>query len=391
MSTFVVKVARIRAIEPIEGADVIELAVIGDYRSVVKKDEFKADQLAVYIPEAAVVPLWLLQKIGLEGRLAGKEKNRVKAIKLRGCLSQGIVYPLRGINREKGVMEYYNTASSAMDTITVQEGDNVTPYLGITKYEPAIPAYMSGEVYNADMRNTIAYDIENFKAYPDVFTTGEQVVMTEKLHGTFCGVGILPPEEQGDKHYRGKFVIFSKGLGGKGLCFKDSERNRGNVYFRALEKSGAFTVLETLGQKYPKQPVFILGEVYGKGVQDLAYGSNEVAFRVFDIAAGFRTFEAGADGRGHSTQRYFEFETVEHICKTFNLEMVPVIYKGPFSKDVLMESTKGFETVSGNSVNIREGVVVKPLRERYHADLGRVVLKSVSEDYLLRKGGTEYN
>ncbi|TFG98651.1 RNA ligase (ATP), partial [Candidatus Thorarchaeota archaeon] len=89
MSTFAVKVARIRAIEPIENADVIELAVIGDYRSVVRKGDFRAGDLAVYVPEASLVPEWLLEKMGLTGKLTGKLKNRVKAMKLRGCLSQG--------------------------------------------------------------------------------------------------------------------------------------------------------------------------------------------------------------------------------------------------------------------------------------------------------------
>ena len=70
--------------------------------------------------------------------------------------------------------------------------------------------------------------------------------------------------------------------------------------------------------------------------------------------------------------------------------MVPELYVGPFSKEVMMEHTDGM-TVVGSSVHIREGIVITPTTERTDTELGRVVLKSVSEKYLLRKNGTEYN
>jgi RNA ligase (TIGR02306 family) len=91
MSTFTAPVVRIRAIEAIPGADAIELAVVGDYRSVVRKGQFQPGSVAVYLPESAIVPDALLEQLGLTGKLAGPDKNRVKAIKLRGCLSQGIL------------------------------------------------------------------------------------------------------------------------------------------------------------------------------------------------------------------------------------------------------------------------------------------------------------
>ena len=73
------------------------------------------------------------------------------------------------------------------------------------------------------------------------------------------------------------------------------------------------------------------------------------------------------------------------------LPRVPVLYRGPFARAVLREHTDGRETVSGKSPHVREGVVIRPQVERHHPELGRVQLKSVSEKYLLRSGGTEYN
>ena len=68
--------------------------------------------------------------------------------------------------------------------------------------------------------------------------------------------------------------------------------------------------------------------------------------------------------------------------------MVPTLYEGPFSQDALERCTDGPTLVGG--LHIREGVVVRTERERSE-DFGRVILKSVSESYLTRRGGTEFN
>lgn len=187
MSTFTVPVVRINAIEPIEGADAIELAVIGDYRSVIRKGQYQLGDLAVYIPEQAILPDELIKELGLEGKLAGSGHNRVKAVKLRGMLSQGILYPI-----------VYD-APSASHTLKcedgcytfVKEGDNVADDLGIVKWDPPIPTHLSGEVYNAGRELTVAYDIENFKKFPATLVEGEDVAMTEKLHGCLTGDSLV--------------------------------------------------------------------------------------------------------------------------------------------------------------------------------------------------------
>lgn len=189
MAEFSVSVVRVRAIEPIENADAIESVVIGDYRSIAQKGMYHPGDLVVYIPEDAIVPTAVLQRIGLEGKLTGKNKDRVKAIKLRGVLSQGILYPVLPHVPEKGIsnaMVYVDEFGQTHHQV-VQEGQNVADVLGITKYEPVIPACMSGEVYNAGKRLTVPFDVENLKKYPDVFVDGEEVVMTEKIHGCLHG------------------------------------------------------------------------------------------------------------------------------------------------------------------------------------------------------------
>jgi RNA ligase (TIGR02306 family) len=143
MSTFACPVVRVRAVEPIPGADLIELAVVGEFRSVVRKGSFKAGDLAVYIPEAAIVPDWLLERMGLTGKLAGAKTNRVKAISLRGCLSQGLLLATEPVADGSRYVPGENDATGWI----VREDDDVAELLGVEKYVPPIPAGMDGQVF----------------------------------------------------------------------------------------------------------------------------------------------------------------------------------------------------------------------------------------------------
>lgn len=359
MSTFSVVMKRIRAIEAHPNADAIEFAVVDGYRSIVKKGQFKAGDVVAYIPEASVLPEYLLKQLGFWdeekccGKLHGKEGNRVKAIKLRGELSQGI----------------------CMEMSTHAEGDDVTEYLGITKYEPPIPVGMSGEVFSVPQSMTVNFDVENWKSYPDIINDGDPVVFTEKIHGTFTGIAVLPRENAHLDAFglHKNILIFSKGLGAKGLVFKNNEKNENNLYVRSTRE-----IVKWLEHRDVYEPIFILGETYGPGVQDLTYG-DKISFRVFAMAA-----------RSGPSLTYYDWDVVRMKCKTMGCETVPVLYEGPFSVDVMMEYTNGKTTLGAN--HIREGIVIVPKREICnHPEIGRVCLKSVSADYLTRKGGTEFN
>ncbi len=183
MSNFEVKVKQISKVEHHPNADLLDLVYIDDYVCIVGRDNYVATDMVVYIPEAAVVPEWLLEEIGLVGKLAGKAKNRVKAMKLRGIVSLGLIYPL---DKEwAGVYTIWNggkNKGTRHPQTSLFIGDDVTEFLGITKYEPPIPSSMSGEVFNA-FGKTINFDIENIKKYPDVLEDGEEISITEKLHG----------------------------------------------------------------------------------------------------------------------------------------------------------------------------------------------------------------
>lgn len=358
MSTFEVKVYQIQ-VEPHPNAERLELARIGDYRCVVGKDLYKDGDLVAYIPEAAILPEEVAKFLELEGKLAGSAKNRVKAIKLRGILSQGVTYPARA---------------------NWKLGDDVTQELGITKYEPPVPTHLAGEVKGSPYK--FNFDVENIKKFPNTFKDGEEVIFTEKIHGS-CMITCLVPEANRDSEMiDGKLIVISKGLANQQLFFKDNERNQGNAYVKCAKQNEIATALERFfyspyGPENSKDiPLWVLGELYG--MQDLKYGveGGKLQFRVFGIKYG---------------DRWIDWDKVKLIATMCSLETVPVLYKGPFSKQILEEYTKGKESVTGEAKHIREGIVVYPAQERYDSEVGRVFLKSISEDYLLRKGEvTEY-
>ena len=381
MADFKAEVVKL-TIEEHPNADALELARVGDYVSIVQKGVYKTGELGVYIPEQAVLPEWVISRLGLEGRLAGKAKNRVKAIKLRGVLSQGLIYPVEArynvIETNTGLepskvkdVIYCITQDEGGPGHLVEEGYDPTEWMGITKYEPVIPTSMNGQVFNAS-GYTLKYDIENIKKHPDVFTTDDIVCVTEKLHGTWACFGYHPDVDHA--------IVTSKGLSGQGLAFKMNDENENNLYVKtfrqfaeALERAKAWVGSDT--------PVYLLGEIYGRGVQDLHYGTLQPRFCLFDIYI-------GTPGHGH----YVGAIAMRFIAeRTLEVETVPELYWGVYDKELIEGLTSGTETVSLDNTHMREGIVIKPEQEQRDDEIGRKVLKSVSEQYLLRRGGTEFN
>ena len=361
MSTFQAPVVRVH-IEAHPDADALELAAVGGFRAVVRKGAFSEGQLVAYIPEQAILPEALIEELGLVGRLGGSAKNRVTPVRLRGVLSQGLVLAARP---------------------GWAEGDDVQEALGLQRYEPPIPVHMGGKVTGAHYENTLSYDIENIKRRPWLMKLGEEVVMTEKVHGTWTQITLLPASH-GDDEGGGRLLVSSKGLAAKGQAFLgDDPENADNLYVRAARAHG---VIERLHRVFGErdEPVHLLCEVFGQGVQDLHYGAQA---RSEGAPPGLRAFDLylGRRDRG----RFLDDAELEATLKQLDLPRVPVLYRGPFDPDTLLALTEGKETVSGQGLHLREGVVVRTTAEQPHPRYGRLQFKSVSEAYLLRKGGTE--
>src|SRR4051812_18577876 len=164
MSTLKVEVVLIDEILPHPNADRLELARIAGWNCVVRKGEYSAEDKVVYIPVDAILPVELEGKLfPLESKIK-LEKSRVRTIKLRGAISQGIVATLP----ELGLCDQ-------------AVGTDVSEVLGITKYEPPVastPGLLRRKMLSPKKGNPAFRkytDIENFKHYNTLFNPGDLV------------------------------------------------------------------------------------------------------------------------------------------------------------------------------------------------------------------------
>jgi RNA ligase (TIGR02306 family) len=220
--------------------------------------------------------------------------------------------------------------------------------MGIVKYEPPEPVSTFGECEAAPKGwlFPVYTDIEGLRRYPDVLVEGEEVVISEKLHG--CNSRFL---YDGQRLWVGSHTQIKK-FSVDNLWWKVAEE------YKLEEKLSA----------YPMCVFF--GECFGQ-VQDLKYdvksGSKLRVFDIYDI----------------QHQRYFDYDDAFNMVEGIGLTYVPILYRGPWKKE-LNELCEGQSTLASN---VREGFVVKPVKERWDERVGRVALKRHGEGYLLRKKG----
>jgi RNA ligase (TIGR02306 family) len=373
MATFEVLAKRILEIVSIENADAIELARIDGFYSVVRKNQFSVGQIVLYLPEQAVVPENILQAINLwdyekgKGKLTAASGAVIKAIKLRGQLSQGIVVD------EEVLQTILNDK-----TFNLVENQDYQETFNITKHVVPIPEHMAGEVFNLGLK--IDFDLENIQKYPDVLLCNEDIVVAEKLHGSCFSIFDLGKNVHSETFVDGRIALASKGLGSQGLFFKNNENNQKNTYVRMFNKiqEGMLLALDNWRNKEnlsDNAVIEVYGEVFGC-TQDLTYGLKENEYRLFAVKS---------NGRWLTDQEIDEFV----LGSQGKILRVPVLFRGKM-KDADILSLR-----TGNTVfpvkQIREGCVIYTQNMRYDAKLGVIMLKAINPDYLTRKNGTEFN
>lgn len=339
MSEFHVTVVRLGPLTSHPNADTLNITKVYDYQVITKKDGFKEGELVVYVPIDSVVPdtqewHWLAPT-NPDGSVrfpVGQvpEKYRViEAKKLRGIFSQGMLAPLPSVN----------------DDFEFEEGDDVTSLLEITKYEPPAPMIIGGDNEAPPPFHFPVYtDIEGLRRYPNILVEGESVVLTEKIHGANARY-----VHDGERLWVGSHTQVKK---------EDPK----SIWWAAATDS-------SLSEKLSRAPWHLFfGEVYGQ-VQDLKYGMKSgVKFRAFDV------YDVRA-------QKYLDHFDALKVATSCDVEWVPTLYTGPWTSN-LNDLCEGQSTLAEN---VREGFVVKPLRERWNQEVSRVILKRHGEGYLLRK------
>ena len=332
MSTLIVEVCRIENVAAHSNADALELAQIKGWQCVIPKGQYTAGDLVTYIPIDAVIPVEHSDRWGFTKYLSN---GRVRCAKLRGEPSFGVI-----VNLEKSEWT---------------EGEDVKDFYGITKYVPPIKI-SAGDAAPSHPLFPEYTDVENLRNFPSVLTDGEEVVVTEKLHGTSCRIGLIEGELM---------------AGSMSVRRVRPERLADSIYWQPLETCGVQPLLEYLGQS--SRQVILYGEVFGSKIQNLNYGLVGTL--------GFRAFDLLVDGKYLGADAFFG------ICAEFGVETVPMLYRGPYELGTIKALSEGPTTLG--ATHIREGVVVKPTVERTDPKVGRVCLKYIGDPYLFAKNVTD--
>jgi RNA ligase (TIGR02306 family) len=336
-------IRKIADIRPIPDADAIEVAVVDGWKVVVKKGEYSVGDLAVYLEIDSWVPTELAPFLskGQEPReYNGVKGERLRTVKLRGQVSQGLLLPLRPFfadwtdeNFQKNILE---------DEERV--GDDLTEALGIQKWEPVLPAQLQGQVRGMFPTNLIPKtDQERIQnCFQEIQDKGDVTYeVTMKLDGTSCTIF----------RWEGELRVCSRNLE-----LKVNEENKDNTLVAMALK---------IGDSIPDGFAF-QGELMGPGIQGNRESFKDHKFFVFDV---FNMF----------TNLYVSPIARREVCKQLNLEHVPVLYQvsaAPESVDA------GLAIAEGPSINhkIREGLVWK-----CNEDPG-FSFKTISNQFLLKGG-----
>lgn len=338
-------------------ADSLSITQIYGQNVIFKSGTYQTGDLAVFIPPDSVLPLDPNSPV-LKDNAYLKPGGRVDAVRLRGIFSNGFTIPAKLLFTEEELSK-------------MEIGTHVAERLGITKYVDEGDRLSTGGDNERDPGYMPCYtDIEGWPKYRNhgVIPEGAPVVLTEKIHGAnarFC----FRDGRLWCGSRTGVKASYTKHDGTEGNLWWNVAKNVG------LEEKFKLLQLEPTVGSIPTFDLVLFGEVYGQ-VQDLKYGvTTGATFRLFDIYS---------PTLGH----YLNWEVVCHVARIMGLEVVPELYKGPWSLE--LESLRNGPSALYPG-NIREGFVLKPLIESFvpythsKAFSGRVIFKYVGEDYKTRK------
>jgi RNA ligase (TIGR02306 family) len=335
------KMATIRiidSIDPIPDADKIEVCTIGGWKVVSQKGIHQVGNKVIYLEIDSWVPNNIAPFLTAPGHYPkeynGVKGERLKTVKLRGQVSQGLLLPLA---------EFFDP------TLDWEVGQDVSELLCVSKYEPPVSAQLAGQVlgkFPSFIRKTDQERIQNLsKEFSFWREDGSLWEVTEKLDGSSMTVYIKD----------GRFGVCSRNL--------DLKEDENNAFWKVARQEKLEEKLRELcfrGTEYALQ-----GELIGEGVQKNPYKLKGQKFFLFDIW-------------NISTAEYVSVDARREISETYNIEHVPVISKTTFLPET---SISDIITLSDRQSMLgkvsAEGLVYKRMD-------GLASFKAISNKYLLK-------
>jgi RNA ligase (TIGR02306 family) len=383
----------VEAIEPIEGADVIELAVVGGWKVVTKKGEFKIGDLCVYIEIDAFlcdgVPAWQFLVDKQSQIFNGVKGHKLRTIKLRGQISQGLILPtsafpiLQLLLTEE--MSKHNLGQVTNLPLDLQEelsnlryglyeyeahvspqDLNLNKLLNVVKWEPMLSAQLSGlaaGLFPSFLRKTDQERAQNLRAEifdfedrvipsnpefnrAEIISSGKgdpnaQYEVTLKLDGSSMTVFARKDKDTGE---------IQSGVCSRNLEFKVDESNAGNSFIRVAIESNLLAVVQRLAHSGVE--IAVQGELVGPGIQGNQDQLHTHEFYVFDIREGCYL---------SATYRKTMFEQI--LSDGAKIKHVPVLHSSANLKSDLhietMDQLLAYADGPGLNSSRREGLVFK--------------------------------
>lgn len=332
------KIVKIDELNPIEGADAIECAVVGGWKVVAQKGLYNVGDLAVYFEIDSWIPTQLAPFLskGKEPReFEGVKGERLKTIKLRGQLSQGLLMP-------------YKEAIPFAEQGVLIEGDDVTELLGILKWEKPINAQLAGVCrgnFPSLIPKTDQERVQNLKkeiaaAQDDVFE------ITEKCEGSSMTVYRMVVDGE-----------MTFGVCSRNMDLKETE---GNSFWATARKDDIEAKMTAVDEFWS---FAIQGELIGPNIQGNIYKLSQPEFRVFDVY----DIQAG---------EYLPPDARRELIARMGLTHVPVLDDMFVLNDGIDELLALAEGKSRIGDTEREGIVFKQA-------MGGFSFKAISNKYLL--------
>ena len=370
------KLATIEKIEnifPIEGADFIERATIRGWNLVVKKGEHKVGELVIYCEIDSVMPE------RPEFEFLRPRGFRIRTVKLKNQISQGIIFPLSILNEYgmlytpeeiedlfpeatkygldqnwEQVLILEHPGENTDGFVPIVEGEDLTDIIGIKVYEAPIPAELAGLVKGAFPSHSVKTDeerIQNLLEHYEDYRK-ETWVATEKCDGTSMTPFV----------YNLTFGIASRNL--------ELLETEGNTFWKVARALNLERKMSKYMGQQGIQSLTLQGELIGEGIQKNKYklkGQTVKFFRAFDPIK----------------FQFYPFETFLEMMAEMGLDTVPIIdlnFKLPEKyEDLILYADGKSMLVDGP----REGVVFVAKNPSY-SDNGRLSFKVISNKFLLK-------
>ena len=371
MSELRVTTERVLKVEKHPNADKLDIIQVLGWNCVVEKDTLKENDLVVYFPIDCILSEQLNEILFSGGKIK-LTNGRIKTIKLRGVISQGLAVPVSVIEK-------------IFTDLKFKEGENIADVLGIKKYEPPENrvATMSGAKQEKKIKcnpNFIKYtDINHGKNFPNAMR-GEAVVITEKIHG--CNSRVSFSLISGNFFIRfiksiKNLLLYGRKRWGYEFCIGSHNNqlktdNTNKTYYKDIKKS----VWHLMAEKYDLRNVLkngeeIFFEIYGSTIQKgYTYGlpAGHLDMVAFDLLK---------DGE------YMNWDDAKNRFMEMGVPIVPELYRGFWSDDLVDKYVSGISILSSKQP-IREGFVVKPTIESV-GHMGRKIVKYINPKYLLKE------